>query len=79
MNSIQAAETPRDAIINVRVIYENVQKELFTDKVTSAPKGNVKAFEITDNGHGFMETILMRLMNSIPSVRRNLDAKELEE
>ena len=49
VNSIQAAETPRDAIINVRIIYENVQKELFTDKVTSAPKGNVKAFEITDN------------------------------
>lgn len=58
VNSIQAAETPRDAIINVRVIYENVQKDLFTDKVTSAPKGNVKAFEITDNGHGFMENNL---------------------
>ncbi len=61
VNSIQAAKNPSESRVNIKIIYETVQKNLNSDIISTASKDRkayVKNFEITDNGQGFTESNL---------------------
>ena len=76
VNSIQAADSPRDAHIHVKIHYEYVQQRLgFEGGTNSDGKSYIKSIEIIDDGHGFSEKYLEAFDELYTECKKELGCK----